>query len=115
MSAIRITTDHVAKTIQFIVANANRNFKEALEAYHNPENQHYRNYATCHAGLQTHSNNACQRLHSLCFLFSDHPQTLEDLKQAKTACLEDQHLFGSLLIAGKHYKDQLLTNTTEAA
>lgn len=115
MSAIKITTDQVAKTIQFIVANANRNLKEALEAYHNPEHQHYRNYATCHTDLQTHSDNASQRLHSLCLLFADHPHILEQLKHAKTACLEDHHLFGSLLIAGKHHKDQLLKNIIEAA
>jgi len=48
-------------------------------------------------------------------LFLGNEQLITGFKTCQCEILEDRHFFGSLLIAGGHYKDEILVDLKEVA
>ncbi len=115
MSAIKLTLDKVNKTSRFIVTYSHREFKQALANYHDSSSHFYRDMDFCRSELNLIANTGSDRLQGLIFLFLGNEQLITELKTCQGEISEDRKLFGSLLIAGGHYKDYLLTDLDQVA
>ncbi len=110
-----VTPFHLTETINTIVANANRKFKENLSNYHNPVHQHYRDAKHCSGRINDCFDEGINRLQGLNFLFLDYVKVIREIKKAQDQISEDRDIFIALLTAGKHYKDNLLTDLEQVA
>ncbi|MDI1278631.1 hypothetical protein [Methylobacter sp.] len=115
MSAIKLTLDEVTVACRFIVSYSRRKLKQSLADYHDVSNAHYRDMEYCRIQLNQIVNIGSERLQGLIFLFLGNEQLVTALKKFQAEILDDRQLFGSLLITGKHYEDNLLTDVKEVA
>jgi len=115
MSAIKLTLDEVNKTCLLITSDSHRKFKQALANYHDSSSHFYRDMEHCRNELNLIANTGSERLQGLIFLFLGNEQLITEFKTCQGEILEDRHLFGSLLIAGGHYKDEILVDLKEVA
>jgi len=115
MSAIKITLHEVDQTSRLIVTHSHRKFKQALANYHDSSSHFYRDMDYCRNELNLIANTGSERLQGLIFLFLGNEQLITGFKTCQCEILEDRHLFGSLLIAGGHYKDEILVDLKEVA
>jgi len=110
-----ITPHHLTETIHMILASANRKFKENLTNYHNPAHQHYRDAGHCSNRINDCFDQCIDSLRGLTFLFIDYVKVIREIKKAQDQIAEDRDIFIALLTAGKHYKDNLLTDLEQVA
>jgi len=115
MSAIKITLHEVNQTSRLIVTHSHRNFKKALATYHDSSSHFYRDMERCRNELNLIANTGIERLQGLIFLFLGDEQLITGFKTCQGEITEDRKLFGSLLIAGGHYKDEILVDLKEVA
>ncbi|MFA5016211.1 MAG: hypothetical protein WC504_01590 [Methylobacter sp.] len=115
MSAIKLTFDEVNKTCRFIISDSRRKFKQALANYHDSSSPFYRDMEHCRSELNLIDNTGSERLQGLIFLFLGNEQLITGFKTCQGEITEDRKLFGSLLIAGGHYKDEILVDLKEVA
>jgi len=110
MSAIKITLHEVNTASRLIVTHSHRNFKLALANYHDAFSRFYRDMERCRSELDLVANTGIERLQGLIFLFLGDEQLITEFKTCQDEISEDRKLFGSLLIAGGHYKDEILVD-----
>lgn len=115
MSVIKLTLGEVSKTCRLIVSDAHRKLKESLADYHDPSNEHHGDMAYCRDQLNKYAHFGCERLQGLVFLFLGDEKLALLFKKFQDEITEDRKLFGSLLIAGGHYKDEILVDLKEVA
>jgi len=115
MSAIKLTLDEVNTTSRVIVTHSHRNFKLALANYHDSSSRFYRDMERCRSELNLIANTGIERLQGLIFLFLGYEQLITRFKTCQGEITDDRKLFGSLLIAGGHYKDEILVDLKEVA
>jgi len=115
MSAIKLTLDEVNKTCRFITSDSHRKFKQALVNYHDSSSHFYRDMEYCRSELNLIANTGHDRIQGLVFLFLGDEQLITGFKTCQGEITEDRKLFGSLLIAGGHYKDEILVDLKEVA
>lgn len=112
---MKLSPYHIKETINLIVANAIWQYKVSLAEYKDENNLFYRDSSHCSSNLESHKKQGHDRLQGLQYLLLDDRQSIELINTARNKITEEHGFFNALLITGKHFKDQVLSDLKEVA